>query len=133
MRSRHLALHLSLSDLQPPSLTPYPSFSGVQVAVDDAGLLQGSSKSLSGPAAPPEVPLPRPPVMETGEAGPPGKMTTSKPPKGTDGSTMPDQGFAGAPGERPRPTATPHGHAHALHSPLPVMTGDFTCVSFFIS
>ncbi|TNN65822.1 Structural maintenance of chromosomes flexible hinge domain-containing protein 1 [Liparis tanakae] len=83
-------------DLQAQT-TRSPGKTGVQVAVDDAGLLQGSSKSLSGPAAPPEVPLPRPPVMETGEAGPPGKTTTSKPPKGTDGSTMPDQGFAGAP------------------------------------
>lgn len=38
--------------------------------------------------------------METGEAGPPGKMTaTSKLPKGVDGSMMPVKGFAGAPGE----------------------------------
>lgn len=44
--------------------------------------------------------LPPPPVMEAGEAGPPGKMTaTSKLPKGVDGSIMPVKGFAGAPGE----------------------------------
>lgn len=44
--------------------------------------------------------LPPPPVMEAGEAGPPGKMTaTSKLPKGVDGSMMPVKGFAGAPGE----------------------------------
>uniref|UniRef100_A0A8C3G9D0 Elastin microfibril interfacer 2 n=1 Tax=Cyclopterus lumpus TaxID=8103 RepID=A0A8C3G9D0_CYCLU len=96
----------------PPSLTSYPSFSGVHVAVEDAGPLQGSSKSLSGTTAPPEDSLPQPPVMETGEAGPPGKMTSSKLPKGTDGSTMPDQGFAGAPGET---------HGHALHAPLELM------------
>lgn len=42
--------------------------------------------------------------METGEAGPPGEMTSSKLPKGTDGIMMPVQGFAGAPGEtQPQP------------------------------
>lgn len=45
--------------------------------------------------------LPPPPVMEAGQAGPPGKMTaTSKLPKGVDGSIMPVKGFAGAPGEK---------------------------------
>ncbi|XP_031706220.1 EMILIN-2 [Anarrhichthys ocellatus] len=74
-----------------------PGKTGVQVAVVDAGFLQGSSKGLTGPGAPPEAPLPQPPMMETGEAGPPGKMTSSKLPKGIDGSMMPVQGFAGAP------------------------------------
>ncbi|XP_071341032.1 EMILIN-2 [Trachinotus anak] len=70
---------------------------GVQVAVEDAGLPQGPSKSLTVPAGPVDTPLPQPPVMETGEAGPPGKMTSSKLPEGTGGSMMPVQGFAGAP------------------------------------
>ncbi|KAM6908446.1 EMILIN-2 isoform 2-T2 [Lycodopsis pacificus] len=74
-----------------------PGKTGVQVAAEDAGLFQGSSKGLTGPVAPPEAPLPQPPMMETGEAGPPGKMTSSKLPKGIDGSMMPVQGFAGAP------------------------------------
>ncbi|XP_068437704.1 EMILIN-2 [Clinocottus analis] len=74
-----------------------PGNTGVQVAVEDAGPRQGSSSSLTGPVAPPEASLPQPPVMETGEAGPPGKMTSSKLPKGTDGSMMPVLGFAGAP------------------------------------
>ncbi|KAK5849847.1 hypothetical protein PBY51_014149 [Eleginops maclovinus] len=71
---------------------------GIQVSVEDTGLPQGASKTLTGPLEPPEASLPQPPVMETGEAGPPGKMTlSSKLPKGTDGSMMPVLGFAGAP------------------------------------
>ncbi|XP_034069854.1 EMILIN-2 isoform X1 [Gymnodraco acuticeps] len=62
---------------------------GIHVSVEDHGLPQGAGKSLTGPL--------EPPVMETGEAGPPGKMTSSKLPKGTDGSMMPVLGFAGAP------------------------------------
>lgn len=81
---------LRLSDLQPhQSLHLSPS--GIHVSVEDPGLPQGAGKSLTGPL--------EPPVMETGEAGPPGKMTSSKLPKGTDGSMMPVLGFAGAPGQ----------------------------------
>ncbi|XP_028424874.1 EMILIN-2 [Perca flavescens] len=65
---------------------------GVQVAVED-----GLGKSPAGPLGPPPASLPQPPVIETGEAGPPGKMSSSKLPKGTDGSMIPVQGFAGAP------------------------------------
>ncbi|XP_071381758.1 EMILIN-2 [Centroberyx affinis] len=54
-------------------------------------------ESPTVPAGPPDAPLSQPQVMETGEAGPPGTMTSSKLPKGTDGSMMPVQGFAGAP------------------------------------
>uniref|UniRef100_A0A8C4HP96 Elastin microfibril interfacer 2b n=1 Tax=Dicentrarchus labrax TaxID=13489 RepID=A0A8C4HP96_DICLA len=99
LTSKHLALHLSLSDLQPQPhrSLPYLSFSGVQVAVEDAGLPQGSSKSLPVPVGPLDASFPQPPVIETGEAGPPGKMTSSKLPKGANGSMMPVQGFAGAP------------------------------------
>ncbi|XP_035511543.1 EMILIN-2 [Morone saxatilis] len=74
-----------------------PGKTGVQVSVEDAGLPQGSSESLLLPVGPLDASLPQPPVIETGEAGPPGKMTSSKLPKGTDGSMMPVQGFAGAP------------------------------------
>uniref|UniRef100_A0A3Q3K2N0 Uncharacterized protein n=1 Tax=Monopterus albus TaxID=43700 RepID=A0A3Q3K2N0_MONAL len=56
------------------------------------------NKSFTAPDGQIDSFLPQPPVMETGEAGPPGKMTSSKLPKGTDGSMMPVQGFAGAPG-----------------------------------
>nr|XP_040023826.1 EMILIN-2 isoform X1 [Gasterosteus aculeatus aculeatus] len=76
---------------------------GLQAAVEDAGPLQASSKTLTGPAAPQEASLPQPPVMETGEAGPPGKMTSSKLPRGTDGSMMPVLGFAGAPAHPVKP------------------------------
>ncbi|CAG10215.1 unnamed protein product, partial [Tetraodon nigroviridis] len=59
------------------------------------------SQSLPGPLGPVDATLPPPPVMEAGQAGPPGKMTaTSKLPKGVDGSIMPVKGFAGAPGEK---------------------------------
>ncbi|KAM8822732.1 EMILIN-2 [Spinachia spinachia] len=74
-----------------------PRQTGLRVAADDAGPLQGLSETLTGPAAPQEASLPQPPVMETGEAGPPGKMTSSKQPGGTDGSMAPVWGVAGAP------------------------------------
>ncbi len=51
------------------------------------------------PAGPLDTSLPQPPVMEAGEAGPPGRMASSKLPKGASGTMMPIQGFAGAPGE----------------------------------
>uniref|UniRef100_A0A8D3B559 Elastin microfibril interfacer 2 n=1 Tax=Scophthalmus maximus TaxID=52904 RepID=A0A8D3B559_SCOMX len=68
------------------------------VAVEDTGLSHSSRKGLTVPIGPLDASLPQPPVMETGEAGPPGKMTSSKLPEGTSGSQMPVQGFAGAPG-----------------------------------
>lgn len=67
--------------------------------MEDAGAAQGSAEDLPEPAGPPDSSRPDPPVMEAGEAGPPSKMSaTSTLPKGTDGSMMPVQGFAGAPG-----------------------------------
>ncbi|KAM7369791.1 hypothetical protein PAMP_011082 [Pampus punctatissimus] len=84
-----------------------PGKTGVQVGMEDTGHPQGSSKSLAVPVGPGKTSILQPPVMETGVAGPPSKMTSSKLPKGTDGSTMPVQGFAGAPDvkipQRPSP------------------------------
>uniref|UniRef100_A0A1A8Q9T1 Elastin microfibril interfacer 2 n=1 Tax=Nothobranchius rachovii TaxID=451742 RepID=A0A1A8Q9T1_9TELE len=57
-----------------------------------------------------------PPVMETGEAGPPGKMASSKPPEGADGIMMPVQGFAGAP-------ASPVKSTDSLKPSVPLITG----------
>ncbi|XP_008298784.1 EMILIN-2 [Stegastes partitus] len=74
-----------------------PGKQGVQVGLEDAGLPQGSTEGLAVPMGPVDASLPQPPVMETGEAGPPGKMAQSKLPKGTDGSMVPVLGFAGAP------------------------------------
>ncbi|KAM9337170.1 EMILIN-2 [Symphorus nematophorus] len=74
-----------------------PGNTGVQVAVEDAGLPQGSSNSLTVLVDPLDSSLPQPPLVETGEAGPPGRRTSSKLPKGTGGSMMPVNGFAGAP------------------------------------
>ncbi|XP_037312183.2 EMILIN-2 [Pungitius pungitius] len=90
-----------------------PRKTGLRVAVEDAGPLRPVSKTLAGPAAPQEASLPQPPVTETGEAGPPGRMTSSTLPRGTDGSTMPVSGFAGAPAH-PVKSA---GGANAAHRP----------------
>lgn len=74
---------------------------GAESTADNAGGPHRPSQSLPVPLGPMDATLPPPPVMETGEAGPPGKMTaTSKLPKGVDGSMMPVKGFAGAPGEQ---------------------------------
>ncbi|XP_059182784.1 EMILIN-2 [Centropristis striata] len=79
---------------------------GVQVSVEDAGLPQGPSKTLTGAVGPLDASLPQPPVMETGQAGPPGKMSSSKLPKGTDGSMITVQGVAGAPASPVKSTDT---------------------------
>lgn len=73
---------------------------GAEATAANAGGPHRPSQSLPEPLGPMDATLPPPPVMEAGEAGPPGKMTaTSKLPKGVDGSMMPVKGFAGAPGE----------------------------------
>eukprot|EP00066_Takifugu_rubripes_P017053 XP_011606319.1 PREDICTED: EMILIN-2 [Takifugu rubripes] len=75
-----------------------PGTNGAEATADKAGGPHRPSQSLPVPLGPMDATLPPPPVMETGEAGPPGKMTaTSKLPKGVDGSMMPVKGFAGAP------------------------------------
>lgn len=68
--------------------------------MDGAGPPQGSGNTLTEVVGSLDASVPQPPVMETGEAGPPGRMTSSGLPKGTDGSMMPVLGFAGAPGKR---------------------------------
>lgn len=76
------------------------SYSPGAEATANGGGPHRPSQSLPEPLGPMDATLPPPPVMEAGEAGPPGKMTaTSKLPKGVDGSMMPVKGFAGAPGE----------------------------------
>lgn len=66
--------------------------------------------SVPGQASPPVQPnqptltvVPRRPVLETGEAGPPGYMRrlTVRQTQGTEHSAMPLNGFAGAPGYQP--------------------------------
>uniref|UniRef100_A0A3Q1FA74 Elastin microfibril interfacer 2b n=1 Tax=Acanthochromis polyacanthus TaxID=80966 RepID=A0A3Q1FA74_9TELE len=92
--------------------------------VEAARLPQGSTQSLTVPMGPVDASLPQPPVMETGEAGPPGKMTQSKLPRGTDGSMMPVQGFAGAPGEPRLPVSFSAGLT------LPPFQGDVGIIRF---
>lgn len=60
----------------------------------DGGSPRVSAESFIVLAVPPEPSLQHLPVMETGEAGPPGEMT-----KVTDLNMMSVQGFAGAPGD----------------------------------
>uniref|UniRef100_A0A3P9KJ35 Elastin microfibril interfacer 2b n=1 Tax=Oryzias latipes TaxID=8090 RepID=A0A3P9KJ35_ORYLA len=79
--------------------SPHLSISGSQVGLGKAGFPQSSTPTVRLSVFPPDSSLPRPPVIETGEAGPPGKMTLSKLPEGTAGSMLGVQGFAGAPGE----------------------------------
>ncbi|XP_030612407.1 EMILIN-2 isoform X2 [Archocentrus centrarchus] len=83
-----------------------PGNEGVLVRVDDARPPQGSSKGPKVLVRPMNTSLSELPVMETGEAGPPGEMTSSKLPKGTDGVMISVQGFAGAPASPQKPTDT---------------------------
>uniref|UniRef100_A0A3B3VIZ1 Elastin microfibril interfacer 2 n=1 Tax=Poecilia latipinna TaxID=48699 RepID=A0A3B3VIZ1_9TELE len=69
----------------------------------DGGSPRVSAESFRVSAVPAEPALQHLPVMETGEAGPPGEMT-----KGTDLNMMTVQGFAGAPGDA-------HSNKIALH------------------
>ncbi|XP_029384981.1 EMILIN-2 isoform X2 [Echeneis naucrates] len=89
----------------------------VQAAVEDEGLLQGSGRGPAAPLGPVDTSLPQPPVVEIGVAGPPGKMTSSKLPKGMGGSTMPVQGFAGAP-------ASPVKSTNSLKTGVPPIPGE---------
>lgn len=93
-----------------PTLTPYLFYSGAPVRVFDTRQPRGSSKGPKVFAGPMNTSLSELPVMETGEAGPPGEMTSSKLPKGTDGIMMAVQGFAGAPGGDTTTTV------HAVHN-----------------
>ncbi|XP_037550191.1 EMILIN-2 [Nematolebias whitei] len=83
-----------LGEVGPPAISP--STFGVS-----AGLVDHS--------------LPQLHVMETGEAGPPGKMTSSMLPEGADSSTMTVQGFAGAP-------ASPVKSKDSLKTSIPLIT-----------
>ncbi|KAM6977634.1 EMILIN-2 [Aplochiton taeniatus] len=82
-----------------------PGDTGVTVGAVDSGCTlltkpkpqEKLPPRMALPAGPSDASVSQPHVMETGEAGPPGTMTSSKLPKGTGGSMTPLQGFAGAP------------------------------------
>ncbi|XP_034718478.1 EMILIN-2 isoform X1 [Etheostoma cragini] len=98
----NLQNHISNADRELQVLmNSKPGKTGVQVAVED-----GLDKSPAGALGPPLASIPQPPVIETGEAGPPGKMSSSKLPKGTVGSMIPVQGFAGAPASAVKSTGS---------------------------
>ncbi|XP_008394901.1 EMILIN-2 isoform X2 [Poecilia reticulata] len=69
-----------------------PGKEGASVGPGDGGSRRVSAESFRVSAIPAGPSLQHLPVMETGEAGPPGGMT-----EGTDLNTMTVQGFAGAP------------------------------------
>ncbi|KAM6900564.1 EMILIN-2 [Xenentodon cancila] len=81
-----------------------PRKDGAPVKQGKLGPPHDSSMSLKVLVGPMDTALPQPPVLETGEAGPPGKMTSTKLPQGSDGSMLPVQGFAGAPASPLKPT-----------------------------
>ncbi|KAM9827310.1 EMILIN-2 [Neosynchiropus ocellatus] len=86
-----------VDDLQ----VPLPSILE-KTGVQDAGV-----QLASGPVPDGMEVFPRPPVMETGQAGPPGRMTLSKLPGGADGTMATVQGFAGAPASSVKQTERP--------------------------
>uniref|UniRef100_UPI0037E91C5F EMILIN-2 n=1 Tax=Semicossyphus pulcher TaxID=241346 RepID=UPI0037E91C5F len=116
--SQNLQSHISnvARDLQ-ELINSHLGKTGVQVSADDSGLPKGSSQSPAPPSGPLDASPLQPSVMETGQAGPPGKMSSSKLPKGTDGSTMPVQGFAGAP-------ASPSKSTDSLYPSTTLITAD---------
>lgn len=79
--------------------------------------------------------FPRPPVMESGQAGPPGRMPPSQLPGGADGTMAMLQGFAGAPAssvklsQTPEPRTPPPGRS-VPSSPQPVGASSAVGVSF---
>ncbi|XP_038828563.1 EMILIN-2-like [Salvelinus namaycush] len=83
-------------------LTTSPENTGVHVGVEESVNPTETKLVPQGPVLPigpiPDGVLPH--MMETGEAGAPGIIISSKPPKGADGSMSTLKGFAGAPGER---------------------------------
>lgn len=72
-----------------------------EVSKDLPSLTTSTPKNTVDPVmGPPQAGRPTVPkmtVLETGEAGPPGRMTSSQLPEGAGGSMTPLQGFAGAP------------------------------------
>ncbi|XP_026217684.1 EMILIN-2 isoform X2 [Anabas testudineus] len=96
--------------------SPGTTASGVQVAAEDTGLPQTLSKILTVPGRQVDSFPNQLPVLETGEAGPPGKMTMSKLTGGIDGSMMPVQGFAGAP-------ASPVKSTDSVKTSVPLISG----------
>ncbi|XP_055006920.1 EMILIN-2 [Boleophthalmus pectinirostris] len=88
---------------------------------DDAAEPPKAGPPLAGPplAEPPQAGAPpagpKMTVIESGEAGPPGKMISSKLPRGADGSMAPVQGYAGAP-------ASPDKSSETLKPGQPVVS-----------
>ncbi|XP_071271458.1 EMILIN-2-like [Salvelinus alpinus] len=117
-------------------LTTSPENTGVHVGVEESVNPTETKLVPQGPVLPigpiPDGVLPH--MMETGEAGAPGIIISSKPPKGADGSMSTLKGFAGAPASRPstrslKPNMPVISVAHiplrpSLHKPYLTLTGE---------
>ncbi|XP_041718011.1 EMILIN-2-like isoform X2 [Coregonus clupeaformis] len=99
-------------------LTTSPENTGVHVGVEESGNPTETKPVPQSPVLPvgpiPDGALPH--MMETGEAGAPGIIMSSKPPKGADGSMSPLKGFAGAPASPPS--------TGSLKPNIPVISGE---------
>ncbi|XP_012708655.2 EMILIN-2 [Fundulus heteroclitus] len=93
-----------------------PGKEGASVGPVEAGPPRVSAESFRVSAVPAEPSLQHLPVLETGEAGPPGQMT-SELPKGMDLNLMSVQGFAGAP-------APPVISTDSLRTSKPLVSGE---------
>ncbi|XP_023828222.1 EMILIN-2 [Salvelinus sp. IW2-2015] len=101
---QNLQDHFSVFTQDLHHLTTSPENNGVHGGVEESGNPTKTKPVSQGPVLPigpiPDGALP-PHMIETGEAGAPGIMISSKPPKGADGSMTPIKGFAGAPASPP--------------------------------
>lgn len=103
-RTRIQQIHIPLI-IPPPPSSPRQPFSPSQPAQPNTHMVMiNTPRQPSSPQQPgqPSLPLvPVRPVVETGEAGPPGYIRRVTVRRGSeDSSRMPVKGFAGAPGEQ---------------------------------
>ncbi|KAK1797447.1 hypothetical protein P4O66_008305, partial [Electrophorus voltai] len=70
--------------------TSTPQYTGVHGGMEESSVPMETSSAL-----------PPSPVLESGEAGPPGTKISSRPPQGANGSMTPVKGYAAAPGYPP--------------------------------
>ncbi|KAL7879997.1 hypothetical protein SRHO_G00022510 [Serrasalmus rhombeus] len=93
--------------------TGTPQNTGVRAGMEDSSVSMATGST--------------PPVLESGEAGPPGTKLSSRPPQGANGSMTPVKGYAAAPGYPPISPAsiTPHilsGHK-SISAPVSFSAG----------
>ncbi|XP_058250904.1 EMILIN-2 isoform X2 [Hemibagrus wyckioides] len=82
--------------------TNYTQYTGVRSGMEDSSVLMEKAA----------------PVLESGEAGPPGTKLSSHPPQGSSGSKIPVKGYASSPGFSPASSVSVT--AHILPGPMSV-------------